>query len=362
LATELTVPLNAASARSFTFTFEPVGGERPPARHSLGTLYVERAETIPRGQWIIGLTVVRTSWSSLDGIRLDAGDFGSWSGAGTFTSSQDYYVQTETRTPLDLTSTAAHFAASVGIADYLDIGIRLPLLHVSVSGTTERRTWLVSPNSKTLDHLETTKHPVSGSSYGLGDISIRAKANLFRNTNWAIASSLEATIPTGRAQHLLGTGHSAYKFLLLGTARSGVVESRINVGYTLRGDGFAPASDSSTRALAANFEPSDEVHYSGAIEVMTARRVSITAEFVGRILKNSISMFSALDCEPSPNYVCLAADPTYQLVSRRGLVRMAFGAKANVASWLIGGYVSAPLSKNGLYSGLTPVLTFERQF
>ena len=333
-----TIPL-ASGSSGFTYAFDPGLGIPVLTTRSFGPTFIERPETAGRGRWAFGFTAQHTNWQSIDGFNLKNGDLHT---SPIFSEDHPDFFQSF----IDLSTTITAFTLSRGITDRLDVGASVPFVTQSVSGRN------ISPPGFG------NKPSVEGRSSGVGDIGLHAKFNIVRRSEIGLSTAAEIKLPTGDQAKLLGTGKAAYRVLVIASARSGIVASHLNIGYTAAGHGF-PAdlsgfkfAQSSIDAAIASLQPSNEINYAGGADVAVASRVTVSAEVVGRSLQNSAQV-----AQINPTFLELVNRPT-ELV----LVGTA-GVKVNVASrWLLVANVIFPLSDVGLKPGVTPVLGFERAF
>ena len=117
----------ASSSSGFTFTFDPQLGVPVHSTRSFGSIFIERPETAGRGKWALGFTVQHTNWVSIDGLNLANGALGS------VFYDMDGQQQT-TQSYINLSTTTAVFAATVGVTDRIDVGVGIPFVSQSVSG------------------------------------------------------------------------------------------------------------------------------------------------------------------------------------------------------------------------------------
>jgi hypothetical protein len=332
IATEIgTFPI-ASSSSGFTYTFDPllgIPGRRTP---SFGPLFLERPETAGRGKWALGFNVQHTNWVSIDGLNLANGALGS-----AFYDT-DNQLQT-TQSFIKLSTTTAVFAATVGVTDRIDVGVGIPFVSQSVSGRVVSTYY--------------ANRSVSGTSTGVGDVSLHAKVRIAESRDLGFAGAVEARLPTGDDTQLLGVGKAQYRVLLIVAARSGLVTTHLNFGYTFAGSGFPSNTGTSLHFAAAStdIEPSDELNYSAGFDVAPHGRVTLSADFVGRSLRNNGQV--RID----------EGFPTLSARARLPLLVGVAGMKINVASyWLLAASVLVPLSSQGLKPGLTPIVGLERAF
>ena len=218
------------------------------------------------------------------------------------------------------------------------------------------------------DHATFTE---SGSSNGLGDLSIRAKYNFLRGDVTALAAGLDLRLPTGDKDELLGTGATRAEMTFIYSGDYGRVSPHVNVGYTLSsGTSSSSASDLEvdpvehrldtigTLALAdVDLEVPDEFNYVFGLNVAAHPRVTVGFDVRGRTLFD-VSRFELRDnvypnraAGPVPT-AAFTASQEFSLLDETGKVNMVLGivgAKINVAkTLLLNANVLFPMTDGGL--------------
>ncbi|HEV8381492.1 MAG TPA: transporter [Gemmatimonadales bacterium] len=247
------LPVSATSGGS-TFRFE--AGVPVPTSGSPGAVFGERAPTLGRGRVFVGANINRLHFETLRGVSMHDIEM-------TFThqnvtgpacdsivgaSCTPYGVPThendviDLRLALDLDMTVTSFFVTFGLLDRVDIGVVLPIVSTSLSGTSNAQ--IVPFGGTTAQHFfgGTSANPelstsrfVSGSATGVGDIATRVKVNLMRSERTNFSVLADVRFPTGSADDLLGSGHIAARGLGILSARFGAFSPHANIGYLFRG-------------------------------------------------------------------------------------------------------------------------------
>jgi hypothetical protein len=126
------------------------------------------------------------------------------------------------------------------LSDNIDVGVALPLLRNSVQGTSNAE---IQPfGGPTAAHFfaGTTENPVlqatrttEGSAFGIGDVAARLKINARQSANGGAAFLVDARLPTGDEQDLLGAGAFSGRFLGILSSTFGNFSPHMNAGYLL---------------------------------------------------------------------------------------------------------------------------------
>lgn len=245
------VPVSAASGGA-TFTFQ--NGLPVKTAESSGPVYGERAQTLGRGRALVGANFTGMRFSTLRGVPLHDiqlnfthEDVGA-PGLGDSPYENDIL---QVRTSMDVHLLETSFFATYGLTDRIDVGVVVPLAHVSVSGVSDAQ---IIPFGTPAAHFfgGTSDNPVlsastsaSGSATGLGDVSLRAKVNLNASPRSSFSLFGDVRLPTGKKDDFLGAGAWAFRGLGVFSARFGDFTPHVNGGV------FYRSGDSQNNALLA---------------------------------------------------------------------------------------------------------------
>lgn len=285
LANQLsTFPL-ASSAGGFAYQLDPALGVLTRATDSFGPIYADRADTIGKGKFAMGLNFSHFAFSDIDGLSLRDGD------AQIVLRHQDLppvgcclrpffegdVIQTQLFLKIQTDITA--FTLSYGVTDRLDIGAAIPIVRVQIeartdatinklaSGATPGTVNIhVFPNGQNSETFEQ-----SGSASGVGDVVLRGKYRLTSNPRVGLALGLDVRLPTGEERDLLGTGSTQVKGFLIGSGHLGAFSPHINAGYTWSSrNGSIP----------------DEIDYTAGFDWAFSPRLTFVVDALGRTVRN----------------------------------------------------------------------------
>lgn len=204
LLTELsTLPVSSPSP-GFVYRLNRELGTLERASDSFGPFFAERGLTAGAGQMSVGLTTRFAKYTHLDGHDLRDGTFvtsGNWfrDEAAPFDIEQ-LTLRLETRTLTGF--------ANIGITDRLDVGVALPFVSVSLSGSREN----------TYRGQSQIQARADADATGVGDLAVRAKYRIVDAPSvTGIAALFEVRLPTGDADNLLGAGEASAFRVNLGT-------------------------------------------------------------------------------------------------------------------------------------------------
>ena len=250
------VPVSATSGGS-TFSFQ--GGVPTRTSTSAGPIFGERAQTLGRGRVLAGLSRTGLHFKTIRGVDLNNIRF-------TFTHANSDFpgcdsvaggdcsllgvptLENETidlNLDLDVRLTVTAFLLTYGITDRIDVGVALPLVAVSLDGTSSAQITPFGPppavhffGGTPENPILTASRTIDGSSTGLGDVDGRVKINLRRGDPLSVAVLADVRFPTGSESNLLGSGAFAARGLAIMSAHFGAFSPHANLGYLYRGGDF----------------------------------------------------------------------------------------------------------------------------
>ena len=211
---------------------------------SAGPLFAERAQTLGKGHFLMGIgasgyqfTTIRTT--PLSGLVFDFTHSDS-DNNGTV-GDQDFENDVlEVRTNLDVKLFAATAVLTYGLLDRVDLGVAVPLVHVSIDGLSNAQIYPAEPN--TPHNLGTPANPSltatttsTGSATGIGDVAARVKVQVAQGERTGFGLVGEVRFPTGKEEDLLGLGEYSARGVGIFSGRYGNFGPHANVGYLFRG-------------------------------------------------------------------------------------------------------------------------------
>ncbi len=398
----LSFPLGSSSG-GFSFTTNSMTGEVSMGSETFGPAFAERAITLGRGQTNIGLAFRSTSFDSFEGVSLDSGELSFIRVHNNCCPAPGQPAQPTNFDPaferdllqsnlsLDIRSRASVLFATHGVTDNLDIGVAVPFVTVELDARVDGRIFRLGSGISARTHsfdINGADHATfteSGSSSGLGDLSIRAKYNFLRGDVTSIAAGIDLRLPTGDEDDLLGTGATRTALSFIYSGDYGPVSPHLNVGYTFSsGQSSAVASEIDVDEaehrldLVPNLAVTDvdldfpnEFNYVFGLNVAPHPKLTVGFDVHGRTLLD-VSRFELRDNTyenrgagplPQPAYV---ATREFSLLEDQGKVNLllgVIGAKINVAkTLLLNASVLFPMSDSGLKPKPTLVLGLDYVF
>jgi len=399
----LSFPLGSSSG-GFSFTTDSMTGEISPSSETFGPAFAERAITIGKGKFNAGLAFQAASFDSFEGVKLDSGDLSfirqhndCCPAPGNPTQDTNFAPEFErdllqSNLKLDMSSRATVVFGNYGVTDRFDVGFAVPFVHVSidatVDGTIHRTASFNTPLVHSFDGAGADHATFfeSGSSTGLGDISVRAKYNFLRGDTTSLAGFLDLRMPTGDKDELLGTGATRTQMLFVYSGDYGRVSPHVNFGYTFsKGESSAAAAqievdpaehrtDTITGGLpvaAVDLEFPDELNYIFGVNFAAHPRVTVGFDIHGRTLRDT-SRFELRDntypnrgpgALPSQPYIALSEFTLIEQKENLNLLLGVIGGKFNIGkTLLLNANLLFPMSDGGLKPNTTLSIGFDYVF
>lgn len=244
----------SSTVSSQTFMF--VGGVPTPTSTSFGPIFAERAQTVGRGRFNAGMNYSRVGFRRIRGVPLadvqltflhqnvDFPNCDSVFGGDCSLYGIPQFEHDPIQLNLDLDMEAEIFAffASVGVTDWLDLSLAVPVVRFTLDGTSIAR---ITPTTgvpvfhffggtaddPVLEATSTTR----GQAVGIGDVAARVKARLSRGPGLDVSALAEIRAPTGSKEDFLGTGTTTARALLITSGTFGAFSPHLNAGYAYRG-------------------------------------------------------------------------------------------------------------------------------
>jgi len=301
VATELTLLPLASPASGFTYTFESTSGVYTRSAQSFGPIYAERAETIGKGKFFVGVTYQYFTFDNLDGIGLNGFPAVFTHERGTGPGGTDPPYENDfiaTRNSLTLFVSQMTGFATVGITDRFDVSVAVPVLNVNLgvnSAATIHRTAPPDPvfgqahyfDPNNPDGSVNKTFTDSGHSTGIGDVTLRFKGTLLRGEHFSLALASDLRLPSGDETNLLGSGTYGVKPFVIASV-SGRVSPHVNIGYQING----------RSALAGNIVNGTKGHlpndlfYTVGADVGVSKRLTLAFDLLGQHVFDATNVYT----------------------------------------------------------------------
>jgi len=362
----------ASSAGGFVYSFDPTLGVFIRASDSFGPIYAERADTIGKGRFNLGLNFSHFTFDRINDLSLRDGDLRfvfTHKDVNNDSSNLEPFVEGDVITAqllLKIQTDITAFVLSYGVTNRLDIGLALPLVRVSIDAQTNATidrlaTGTVAPQiHRFLNGGDAETFQQSGSASGLGDVVLRAKYRISSGARLGLALGTDVRLPTGDERDLLGTGATGVKVFMIGSAHFGAFSPHLNGGYTW-----------SVHPSGGRHLP-DEISYTGGFDLAMSPRLSFVVDVIGRTFRNTaivrvVDATFVANTNPDPTTpptIVSAVLP--RLIATRGNLNTLLGSagfKVNPIGNLlltVNGLFS--INKQGLRDAFTPLVALDYSF
>jgi hypothetical protein len=347
-----TAPLGSSSG-GFTFTFDPKLVSFTRTSPSFGPAFSDRILTQGKGKLSAGFNFLDRRYDTVDGLDLKRFDVFRFRGGSLAVRLST--LELETRT-----DTVAAFA-QYGVLDNLDVGVMVPWVHISVSGTSRAFGEAGEELQRVL---------LDGSHSGIGDIAIFGKYRFWQfgptpavgaAPNGGLAAAITVRLPTGDEEALVGLGLTRTLVSLIGSASWGRFSPHVNVGYE-----FWSKDVSIERTFKANSDAlsvSDQFQYAAGFEFAVHDRFTIIEDVLGRYLRGGGRLGYQPFTFPGNVANVRGAEALVAIADGVNTVILAPGAKWNFYSGaLLTANVLVSLTREGLQDRVTPVIGIEWSF
>ncbi len=228
---------------------DPVTGLPLPAATSLGPIFGETAKPLGAGKIALEVSYTYLDLASFRGLPTNQMQFAFThqevktagkvdSVLGLNPNESDVITVT---TDLHARAQIGALSATVGVTKDLDIGVALPLISITLSGTAKAviSSYSFAVNGfanhyfggDSLHPVLQTAYPYNRTATGIGDLAFRAKYSIARGGSLDAAALLDLRLPTGKTEDFLGTGKVTARVWGILSKRIGEVTPHINLGY-----------------------------------------------------------------------------------------------------------------------------------
>lgn len=323
-----TLPVSS-SASGFTYRLDQsLGGVPTRASQSFGPFFTDRTLTLGPSRGSLGASYQRSTFTAIDGRDLRDGTLVAT--ASSFgTEPQPFDVETVT---LRMHTDTLTLSGNYGAGDRVDIGAAIPFVRLSLEG--ER--------IDTYRGRRLTQASASATASGVGDLLVRVKYNALRAAGTGIAFGVDARLPTGDEENLLGTGEAAVKPKIIWSAEADRIAVDGDLGFSFGG-------------------LTDEITYGGAVTVIGSPRLMLVGEIAGRRLQSAGKLTEITEPHPRLAGISTIRLSAVEASSHRAVAVV--GVKWNPTStWLVGANVVRRLTTAGVTADWVPSVGIEYSF
>ena len=328
--------------------FTPVSG-------TLGSIFVERPETLGQGKFEFGLSYAYVNFKQLNGTDLDKLDFtlhhnDCCGGPNTpdFPAFEEDNIDVNFQ-KFDLTSNVIDLSGTYGVTPRLDVNLLLPVVYTdmdvravaTIHNTTIPPIHFFDNATQTIQQTRT----VDDNHLGVGDLLLRSKYRLDPIAGFGTAVGLTFSFPTGSQDNFQGFGDFTLEPYFVTGRDFGPVNVHASTGFRID-----PESLDRTR-----------VRYGGGVAWQVIDRVALITDIIGS--SNLTSEEETINVPEFDQQGSVIGSSTVTTKFNSTIVDVVPGIKVNVAGSVFA-YFSAfvPINDSGLRTDFTPTGGIEASF
>lgn len=319
------LPLVSPSS-GISFSFNRSLGILVPSDYNFGPILSERAGTLGRHKLLFGFGYQQFDFDTLDGMDLSklpavfthedyqpSGSAVTCSVNGgvpsaTLNEGSCAFVRDTivTRNNINLRVNQYTAFISFGVTDRLDISVAIPTVNVRMSATSaatihnngsDSNHQFTDPNASTAGQgclpnpcFDRTFFNATGAT-GIGDVTVRAKYELWKGENAGFAVGGDIRFPSGDALNYLGSGAYGIKPFGAFSYSYKRISTHLNAGYEWNGSSFLAGdiAPSQTAGPVAPFKDNlpAQFFYSAGAEAGVLKRLSVAFDYLGQYFFNA---------------------------------------------------------------------------
>jgi hypothetical protein len=347
LATRLaiaTAPFGVSSG-GFLIKLDPSTGLQVRTATTFGPAFAERALTNGEGKVSVGVSFASVKYDRLDDAGFDGLQIRSVAGATPALARSGI-------ANVSLTAKTVVIASRMGVTDKLDVGVALPVVTLTVDGTTSLR----NGSGETLLFAQG-----ANVSTGLGDIAGLAKYRFYsfgsgQPDPGGLAVMATMRLPTGAQKQLRGLGVTRTLVSLIASSGKGRFRPHANVGYGYWSKGVSVVSDAQNSTVTARHQ----FEYAGGLELEAAPKLTVLVDLLGGGILGGGRLGFANITSGSP---AVGSNSLVALPEGLNRLSLAPGMKVNIkGKLLLSVNALVSLRDNGLHTRVTPVAGIDLTF
>jgi hypothetical protein len=353
-------------ASGFTYEFDSSTGTFTRSTRSFGPILAERADTIGRGKAAVGFSLQRFDFTQFDGVPLSRVPAVFTHDDSQLGGGRADVITTVNSIEASVTQSTTYL--TYGAGSRVDVSLAVPLIRTAISMISDATIVRIGTASNPAIHFFSDPAALggygnhreflaSGEATGLGDLLVRVKATAFKTGRAGIAVGLDARLPTGNEEQLLGSGSLGLRGFEAFSMQLGPFAPHMNVGYQWNG-ATVLAGDISTGQKG---DLPNEVTYAVGADLGIERRLSLAFDILGRHSANTAHLSEV-------PFTTQGTDPeTLSNISFKSgsldVVNGAIGLKGNIAGTMLVTFnVLFNLNHQGLRTKVTPLVGIEYGF
>lgn len=262
---------------------------------SFGPVLTDRADTLGKGKLFLSTSYQYFDFDKADGVNLksfgavfthepeptvcSANPTGCLNGEPIFTRD---IVATQNR--IDLKVHQMTLVGTYGISDKFDLSVAVPVLNVRMAITSAAQIYNFEAPPVNHDFINSPTpynetFTNTGYSFGMGDVTIRAKYVVRQGERSAVAAGADFRIPTGDGNNFLGSGTWGFRPFVIFSGNRGRLSPHATLGVQGNGSTVLAGDITSTPVTKENLPT--VFSYSGGTDISLTRRFSVSGDFIG---------------------------------------------------------------------------------
>lgn len=360
-----------STAPGFTYRYNPDVLSFERSSTSLGSVFVERPQTLGRGKFDLGVSYLYADFDELNGQDLDDLSFTGLEHndccSGKFPPPSPGVPAFEEDTAdiffhkFNLESHVLSFFATYGLMDHWDVNFLLPIIYTSLD--VGMRAVLNNESGEDVHFFDTGSESrvevrsIDDDAFGVGDLQLRTKYHLLDTEGVDLAAGLAARFPTGDEDDFQGLGDYTLTPGLAFSFEHGRLEGHASSGVEI------------------NFDDSDRsrIRYGAGVALQIIDELALLVDVVGSssLKTDRISVTARQFVNVSGNPEAIPSEegidiPDFRRFNRTfstDIVDLAVGFKANFYGSMVGFFnVFIPLTDDGIRADFIPTAGIEMSF
>jgi hypothetical protein len=356
IATQVSqLPLASASAG----TIEVYKAGVPETFNNLGPILTDRAQTVGRHRFFLGVTASQFVFTNIDGTSLNALPF-SFAATALNPTTGDVLSTTYTTELTKLQFKIDQFIAvgTFGVTKRIDVSVIVPTEYVSLGATTyNSQSYIVNADDVLVfGPYSNPQSYTSGTASGIGDITVNGKGELWTGEHATVSGAINVRIPSGDDLNYLGSGAWGFNPYII-YSYLGKVSPHAKLGYQWN---TATELNNPTFTAGGNLSLPGGMQYDVGADWAAAKHLTIAGDVLGSQFLNTprlISTQTTITGLPTPLATSISGNSTYSLNSASA------GFKVNpYRDLVLSGNVLFQINENGLRSRPTPLVGMSYKF
>jgi hypothetical protein len=280
--------------------------------------------------------------------------------------------------------------ATVGLMKNLDVSLAIPLVSVRFGATSDATivqvsgpTFVPAPGVPPVANPHqfpngglTNTYSSNGTAFGIGDVTLRLKQNIFQAGGLSVAAALDIRTPTGNAREFLGSGAAGIKpFVAVSGGKR--FSPHLNLGYQWNGSSVlagnltgATVGETNEVATIQNGPATSarlpsQYFYSVGADYGATKRLTLNFDYLGQVLVHAPRVFaSTITTQAIPGGTGALTLPTIAAGNDTiGLNNAGIGFKYNLIDRLLfTANLLFRLDNKGLRQDVTPMMGISYAF